>query len=476
MTIPIRIRLTAVYCAVFWLSTALLEAVAYVSLTSAIDAVVDRELRERADGLEEFLNEHVSRVSASKLQTELTSHVALGPQFLEIDYVAGPRIFQSKSLAAVQTLRHAGSSPLIWTAQSAGRPLRILALRRKINGRSYDLYLGADLTIPFEILLRFRLLIFLSAPIVLGCASLAGYWVGKRALEPVSRLTFAAKSISAANLSSRLSEPNSGDELQDLARTLNGMLGRIEDAFREATQFTANASHELRTPLALIRTTAEVALLRVSGNADSYREALYRVLREAEKNTVLLDDMLRLSRADSIARVLALQPVALGPHIEQVCERIAPLAREKNLLLKCDLAPSSFCVPADAGYLRRLWLILLDNAIKYTPAGGTIDVSIRPGAPGFVICEIEDSGIGISDSDLPHIFERFFRADKARSREEGGAGLGLSIARWIVEAHHASIEVESTAGRGSRFRVILPAVARLRPAGALTPSTRLISQ
>jgi signal transduction histidine kinase len=252
--------------------------------------------------------------------------------------------------------------------------------------------------------------------------------------------------------------------LQDLAETLNGMLSRIEDAFRRMTQFTANASHELRTPLALMRTTCEVALLRVNGNADTYREALRRILREAEKNTDLLDDMLSLARADSTSRMLTFGPVELAANVQQVCERVAPLAREKNIHLAYEALDCDAWLSAEACHLRRLWLILMDNAIKFTPAGGTIRVVCRTAPPDSLICEVRDTGIGIAASDLPHIFERFFRADKARGRDESGAGLGLSLARWIVEMHHGVIEVESVPGAGSMFRVILPAYSRSQAA------------
>jgi heavy metal sensor kinase len=355
--------------------------------------------------------------------------------------------------------RHLDRSMAIWTA-GGQTPLRILAVRRTVRGHEFDLHLGTDLTVPFEVLRRFRLLLILSAPIVLICASAAGYWVSKRALEPVSQLTAAARSISAANLNDRLAEPQSGDELQALAETLNGMLGRIEDAFRHMTQFTANASHELRTPLALMRTTSEVALLSVNGSAATYREALHRILREAEKSTDLLDDMLRLARADSATRALALEPIEIGPTIEQACEGVEPLACEKNLELKLGEWAGTAWVAADSGHLHRLWLILLDNAIKYTPAGGSIQVIWRLASPNTVVCEVKDSGIGIAESDIPHIFERFFRADKARSREQSGAGLGLSIARCIVDAHHGTIEVESALGLGSLFRVSLPTISQ----------------
>ena len=220
-------------------------------------------------------------------------------------------------------------------------PLRLNSWHWKGAGLDYKVSLGTDLTLAEELLLRFRLLIFTSSPIVLAAAALAGYFISKRALRPVSEMAFAARSITAADLSRRLTVPNSADELRDLAETLNGMLGRIEDAFRHVSQFTANASHELRTPVALIRMTSEVALLRTNGNADTYREALHRILRESEKNSILLDDMLRLARADSTALVPPLKPLDLNRHIEQACERMDPLAREKSISLRCEPAQTS---------------------------------------------------------------------------------------------------------------------------------------
>ena len=301
-------------------------------------------------------------------------------------------------------------------SEKRSEALRVLCARRTIRQIDYDLHLATDLTVPFEILRRFGLLLLFSSPVVLACASIIGYWIGGRALAPVAEITTAARSIGAADLSRRVAVPASGDELQYLAETLNGMLSRIEDAFRHVSQFTANASHELRTPLALIRATAEVALLRVSASADSYREALHRILGETERNTALLDDLLRLAQADSGARLLRMKPMDLGENIRQACERVTPLAREKGVDLDVLIADRTLHVSADADHLRRLWLILLDNAIKYTPAGRAIKVGMFASAGGSAICEVRDSGIGIAEVDLPYIFERFFRADQARAR------------------------------------------------------------
>ena len=445
MRVPIRIRLAAVYCAVFCVSIALLETAAWCGLKSGINTVVDRDLKARLSGVEEFLEEHVSRKPLSRLQTELASHAALQPAYLVINDARGNRIFPPDGAAPFNRVR------------PNGRPaLRVLEASRTVHGQTFNLYVGADLSVPFEVLQRFRLLLLLSAPIVLLCASAAGYWVSKRALKPVSDLTRTARSITTANLNRRVAVPRSGDEVQALAETLNDMLTRIEEGFRRMAQFTANASHELRTPIALMRTASEVALLGVNASAETYREALHRILNETEKSTDLLDDMLQLARADSASRDLNLKPVEPIPGIEQVCEGIEPLAREKGLDFRCDPQSSRVLVAGDAAYLRRLWLILLDNAVKYTPAGGFIRFTWRLEPDNTFVCEVQDSGIGIAEEDLPRIFERFYRADKARSRDQTGAGLGLAIAHWIVEAHHGSIQVQSAPATGSLFRVILP--------------------
>ncbi len=448
MTLPIRTRLTLVYCAVFCASTLLLEVGAYYSVRAGIEVILDREMQARLAGVQDFLSEHVGRRSLPKLQSELAKHAALQPHLLKITDADGQIIYRGDGMIG-------GSSV----------PQRRVTARWKGAGRDYLLSLGTDLTLAEELLLRFRLLVFTSSPIVLAAAAMVGYFISKRALRPVSEMTFAARSITAADLSRRLAVPDSADELRDLAETINGMLGRIEDAFRHVSQFTANASHELRTPVALIRMTSEVALLRTNGNADTYREALHRILRESEKNTILLDDMLRLARADSSTLALSLKPLDLHQQLAQACECMAPVASEKNLALQYEQEEEAVMVAAHPEHLKRLWLILLDNAIKYTPAGGKICVSTHS-CDGRVVCEVKDTGAGIAPEDTERIFERFYRANRARSRDDGGAGLGLSIARWIAGTHHAIIGVESVIGEGSVFRVSLPIVATGGPRAA----------
>jgi signal transduction histidine kinase len=232
------------------------------------------------------------------------------------------------------------------------------------------------------------------------------------------------------------------------------MLDRIEAAFRRVTQFTADASHELRTPVALIRTTAEIAL-RKRRSEPEYREALDEVLAESVRTTGLIDNLLTLARADAGKEILDRTAVDLGSLVVEVCGQAEKLTHQKGIALVCQAPDVAVTVSADRGALRRVFFILLDNALKYTPAGGRIQASVKQ-EPERVIVEVRDTGIGIGEQDLPHIFERFYRSDKSRSRDSGGAGLGLSLAKWIVDAHGGAIHVESAPGEGSSFHVSLP--------------------
>jgi heavy metal sensor kinase len=293
-----------------------------------------------------------------------------------------------------------------------------------------------------------------SVPGVLLLASMGGYWISRRALTPVDAMTEAALSIGIQNLAQRLPVPATGDELARLAETWNAMLARLESAVRRLSQFTADASHELRTPIALIRTTAELTLRR-DRPAETYRQALHQILAESERMTRLVEDLLLLARADAGVPALPLERIELTPVVRDVCRQSELLAQERQLRLSAEIPDQPVYVHANDPALRRLLLLLLDNAVKYTPAGGRITVTVACEAAGSVVA-VSDTGIGIPAPALPHVFERFYRVDESRHRDAGGAGLGLSIAKWIAERHHASLEAESESGRGSTFRIRFP--------------------
>jgi signal transduction histidine kinase len=251
-----------------------------------------------------------------------------------------------------------------------------------------------------------------------------------------------------------LKTPPTKDELQRLSETWNDMLDRLETAFKRLTQFTADASHELRTPIALIHTTAELTLRR-ERSAETYREALEQVVVEAERTSRLIEDLLSLARADAGLPSLPMDRLELAPLVRDVCRQGSVLAEARHVELMADMPEGPVYVRGNDPALRRLFLVLLDNAIKYTPAGGSVAVSLAADPKGATVA-VRDTGVGIEESALPHIFERFYRADPSRNRSEGGSGLGLSIAKWIVESHRAEIQAESEAGRGSVFRVRFP--------------------
>jgi heavy metal sensor kinase len=291
-------------------------------------------------------------------------------------------------------------------------------------------------------------------------ASLLGYWLSGRSLAPVKRIIDTAERIGVDSLSQRLEVPRPRDELRRLTEALNAMLERIDASFKRITQFTADASHDLRTPVTVIRTVAEVTLRKPRTN-EQYAQALAKILRTSEETTSLLENLLTLARADASAMGMELRVIDLDIHVRKAQERARLLAGSKSLDIDVRTPGVPVWVRADAIAIDRLLLILLDNAIKYTPEGGFCEIELLAAADEIQIL-IRDSGIGIAEQELSLIFERSYRADSARSRETGGAGLGLAIARWIAEMHGGTITAESQVGTGSLFRVCLPAPQGVR--------------
>jgi signal transduction histidine kinase len=257
-------------------------------------------------------------------------------------------------------------------------------------------------------------------------------------------------------LNSRLQKLRTGDELQRLSDTLNEMLDRIEKAFIRVTQFTADASHELRTPVSLIRTEAELALRR-SRKEEEYKESLRHILLEAERTTVLIEQLLAVARSDSGRESVNLQPLNMSQVLSDVADGWKQVALIRDVQLTIEVADQSAVVMGDETLIRRLADILLDNAFKYTASPGSVSLRLEQ-TESKIVLAVRDSGLGIATEEQGKIFERFYRVDKARSRAQGGAGLGLSIARWIVAQHGGSIKVESCMGAGSEFRVELPKI------------------
>jgi heavy metal sensor kinase len=275
-------------------------------------------------------------------------------------------------------------------------------------------------------------------------------------------MTAEAGTITAAHLDRRLPVGTHGDELDRLSQTLNGMIARLERSFEETRRFTADAAHELRTPLAVIHNAAEVAL---SGphEPDENRGFFEDILEEEERLKRLAEQLLFLCREDAGLLPEVREPISLETIVRQAAEPMGELASENGLTLT--IGNLSTCqVSGDPDSLRRLLFNLLDNSIKYTPRGGRVEVQCET-QNGCADLIVTDTGIGIPSEHIPHIFERFYRVDPARSREAGGTGLGLSICRVIAQSHGGTIRLESNAGQGTRVIVTLPL---LRMDGQLT--------
>ncbi len=303
-------------------------------------------------------------------------------------------------------------------------------------------------------------LLLLATPLLLVAATVGGVFLAGRALAPIDRITRTARAIGAGNLAGRLSLAPRADEVGRLAATFDDMLDRLEQAFAQQEravaqqrQFAADASHELRTPLTIIKGDLDV-LLRRRRAPEEYEEVVRDVDEEVTRLAGLVEDLLTLARADSGQAELAHEFVYLDALVGEVAVGMRRLAEAKGIAVETELAPDVALV-GDPARLRRLVVNLLGNAVKYTSAGGRIAVTLGVEG-GLARLDVADTGIGIAPEDLPHVFDRFFRADKARARAEGGTGLGLAIARWCAETHGGRIEVRSRPGEGSVFTVLLP--------------------
>ena len=332
---------------------------------------------------------------------------------------------------------------------------RVAMARVHVGSQVYSIHAAVP-TEPFDQALdRFRLIEKEALPVLVLLASLLGYWLSGKSLAPVNRIIQTAEQIGVENLSRRLEVPEPHDELRRLTETLNSMLDRIETSFRRITRFTADASHDLRTPITIIRATAEIAL-RKRRSEPEYQEALTRVLKTSIETTVLLENLLTLARADAGTGGLEMHTLDLTAHVRKAQERAAVLAAGKSLTLSVCVPETAVHVRADGVAIDRLLLILLDNAVKYTPPGGRCEIGLEKSENEAHIV-VRDSGVGIETNELELVFERFHRSDRARSPETPGAGLGLSIARWIAVVHGGSIRAASKIGVGSEFLVTLPA-------------------
>jgi heavy metal sensor kinase len=445
----IRLRLTVWYSLALAAGLALFAVAIWVSMRHSLLRDIDSALSEQQSSIQSFLSAELND-PAAELKEELAEYSYGLPQNTIMRVVAEDGSLTFASRASFPWPRAVALKPPLQRVRWQHHVFRVLVRRISLHGRGWTITFAGSLDRVDDMLDRLRILLFTLFPLVIAIAAAGGNWLSRRALKPVGDITAAAQSISINNLSERLAVPATGDELQRLSETWNSMLARLEGAVKRLSRFTADASHELRTPLAIIRSTAEIACRRPRP-AESYRTALEQIVTDSERMTQLVEDLLFLARSDAENFSSPMRQLKLGPLIAEVCSRFETLADSKRIRLTTALPDGPVYVVGDETAIRRLVLLLVDNAIKFCGSEGAVKVALQAGEDR-VMLTVADTGPGIPESELPHIFDRFYRASGA-SEGTGGSGLGLSLAHAIAQQHRATIEVSSIPGEGSVFTV-----------------------
>jgi heavy metal sensor kinase len=324
------------------------------------------------------------------------------------------------------------------------------------HGASYIVVAGSPLEPIDEELEALRDTLAYVVPIALLLAGLGGWFLAHRSLSPVVAMAERARQLGTADLSGRLPVANPRDELGRLADTFNELLTRLESAMTQQRQFMADASHELRTPITTTRTAANVALQQRHRGEEDYRRTLEIIEQQSARLSRIVEDMFTLARADAGTFPVRMQPMYLDEVVEEVVTAARVVATTKQVEIGLD-AVESASFTGDEELIRRLVVNLLDNAVRHSPAGSAVRVDLRATPTGYTL-EVADHGSGIAPSHQPHVFERFYRVDASRTRghADGGAGLGLALARWVAHVHGGDVTLTRSSDRGSTFTVVLP--------------------
>lgn len=464
--LTIQARLTAWYLLSLAVIVGVFACGSWFAMKSSMYHSIDRDLGYRMGSVVPFVRNHsLSTRQQFEMAFTNSSDSSVVGVFVQITNDRGEILYESDVLEShrIPVLPQGpdDASVSFGAVTERGWPVRFAAQRVLVAGTAVTVHVVEPLRDLEGALREYQLYLGMLILIALVLTASAGYWMSRRALAPVEQIRREADAIEPTDLTTRLQVPATDDELARLARTLNAMLTRIESGFRSIEQFTADASHELRAPLALILTAGEVSLRR-ERTAEELKEVLRKIIREARQMSSMVEGLLDLARGDAGHAPMEFVPMDLAAILGELGAEMAPVAAAKGLAFSMDLPDHEVCVLGEAAHLRRLFLILMDNAVKYTERGSVL-VSLSE-AGGEVVASVTDTGIGIEKAALPHVFDRFWRADKVRSRDEGGAGLGLSLAAQIVQRLGAAIAVESDPERGSVFAVKLRVSGRVSQA------------
>jgi len=457
--LPVRWRLMLWFAALLALVMALFGGAIYVALRQQLYDSFDEQLLNQTA----LTLAAVSVKNGAPTLEPSVANVADSEFFLRLLDAGGETVFETGGNAAGVPL-----DQTVITAALAGRieysaahnedneTVRLISVPVRPDDVKGDvsgvLQVGLDRNEIDEPLAGLFTALIVAGPVVLLFATAGGYLLAGRALRPVATITDLAARIGAGDLGSRLNLDLPDDELGRLARTFDAMLARMDDAFQRQRRFTDDAAHELRTPLSLMRSQVELTLARPRSTY-AYREALQAVDGDISRMTALVGTLLTLARSDAGKLATERAPFDLANTVRLVLEQYAPLAEEAGIPLRDESSPTPLV--ADEDLLMQLLINLVDNALAHTPPGGTVVAGCRPD-DGRIHLWVGDSGEGIGTEHQDRVFDRFYRIDAGRSRDRGGAGLGLAICRAIAEAHGGTIGLTSRLGSGTRVEIVLP--------------------
>ncbi len=477
----LRFKLTLWYVLILGILLISFSSFLYFTLSKSLYRDVDNKLRSLAELIASESASPLSKFGFGNIDQALETSMDLKPigKFIQVLDESGQIGRKSDNLKNIQlpislgALKNASKGLTTFETNRSfeNPPLRIVTFPVLENNHITQIVQVASSLEDVEDALHTLLLILMIAvPLALLVASLGGQFLANKALKPVDHITQTARMITSQNLNQRIKPLKVKDEISRLIETFNEMISRLDRSFRQVKQFSTDASHELKTPLTILKGEVEVALRKERAPRD-YEQILKSNLEEINRMSQIVGDLLLLSKADSGEIRLNREDMNLTEILNEVVAQVNVLARSKNLRIETANHHEEIRIFGDPLRIRELFLNLIENGIKYTEEGGSMhilltkDTWLQDGNPsgrlqgeqaGFVKIIVSDTGIGIAREDQERIFDRFFRVDKARSREQGGSGLGLSICKWIVEAHRGEIKVESELGKGSSFIVKLP--------------------
>jgi heavy metal sensor kinase len=453
----IRVRLTGWYAAVLTVMMIVYATATFVAVRHEFLEQLDDQLHDEFETAEAQL----TRTADGRVMWNTDQHQdpdSSEARIYEIWSATGDQIHRSGASAALPpvALASIGSTNRFETISAGGGRWRALTGPVTVGGHAVVLRVSRSEERLRTQLWEILVVLVLGLPLVVVLAGVGGYGLARRALAPIDHLASEARRITADRLHQRLTSSNPNDEIGRLTAVINDAVARLESSFEQLRRFTADASHELRTPLAVVRAIGEAVVVSRRSPTD-YEEAIGSMLEEVDRMTSLIDTLLRLSRADAGTIRLSRERLDLGTLAREVASSLSILAEERNLKLAFEIEPCTM-VSVDRLVLREAITNLLDNGIKFSPSESTINIRVDRSAEEAVV-EIGDAGPGIPLDQRERIFDRFFRVDEARSRDRGGVGLGLAIAKWAVDMHCGQITVDPRSPAGSTFRIVLPLAA-----------------